>query len=327
MRVFVTGGTGFIGGHVVRQLRERGDEVVAWCATPTKGEELAALGASSSRATSPTRRRSRPAWRAATRDPRRRRLRGRDPQVRARAMYEANVVGTENVLGAALEARIAKVVYISTIGAFGNTHGEVVDETYEHPGNEFTSYYEETKYQAHEVAKRLIAEALPCVIVQPGGVYGPGDHSALGKQMNDFLDGRMPMLAVPRPRHEHGPRRGRRRRRPAGARQGRGRRVLRARRRDHDDARADRDRRATSAARSRPRERAHPADEGDDPVRAGGRQGDGPAAEPARADLLGRRGHLLGQPRQGGDRARLRAARPRTGPAQTLEAEGKLPAA
>jgi dihydroflavonol-4-reductase len=120
------------------------------------------------------------------------------PRSEHRAMYEANVLGAENVLRAALDAGIGKVVYISTIAAYGNTHGEVVDEGYEHPGRDFTSYYEETKFQAHQVAKRLMAEeGLPCVIVQPGGVYGPDDHSAVGKQMNDFLAGRMPMIAFP----------------------------------------------------------------------------------------------------------------------------------
>ena len=43
-------------------------------------------------------------------------------------------MGTENVLRAALEAKVPKVVYISTVGAFGNTRGQVVDESYEHPG-------------------------------------------------------------------------------------------------------------------------------------------------------------------------------------------------
>jgi dihydroflavonol-4-reductase len=113
-------------------------------------------------------------------------------------MYEANVLGTERVLRAALEAKTPKVVYVSTVGAFGNTHGEVVDESYEHPGTEFTSYYEQTKYEAHQIAKRLVAEErLPCVIVQPGGVYGPDDHSAIGTQIDQFLAGRMPMIAFP----------------------------------------------------------------------------------------------------------------------------------
>jgi dihydroflavonol-4-reductase len=113
-------------------------------------------------------------------------------------MYEANVLGTERVLRTALGERIPKVVSVSTAAAFGNTRGRVVDETYQHPGTDFTSYYEETKVEAHRIARRLIDdEGLPCVIVQPGGVYGPDDHSAVGTQMNQFLAGRMPLIAFP----------------------------------------------------------------------------------------------------------------------------------
>lgn len=112
-------------------------------------------------------------------------------------MREANVGGTERVLGAAKELGVPKVVYVSTVGVFGNTHGRVVDESYEHPAQEFTSAYEETKWEAHQVAKRLIAEGLPCVIVQPGGVYGPGDTSSVGQLLDQFLSGRMPLMPFP----------------------------------------------------------------------------------------------------------------------------------
>jgi dihydroflavonol-4-reductase len=199
MRVFVTGGTGFIGGHVVRRLRERGDEVRALVRSPDKGRALADLGCE----LVPGALSNKDAIGAA--------MQGCEaaihgaavyevgiPKSEHRAMYEANVIGTENVLRAALEAKLPKIVYISTVGAFGNTKGQVVDESYEHPGTNFTSYYEETKLQAHRLAKRLIAEeGLPCVIVQPGGVYGPQDHSAIGQQMNQFLAGRMPLIAFP----------------------------------------------------------------------------------------------------------------------------------
>jgi dihydroflavonol-4-reductase len=199
VKVFLTGGTGFIGGHVARRLRERGDDVRALARSADKGRALTGLGCEvitgdlSDKAAIATG------------------LEGAGaaihvaamyevgiPQSQHKAMYEANVVGTENVLRGALEAGTRKVVYVSTVGAFGNTRGQVVDESYEHPGTGFTSYYEQTKYQAHQIAKRLIAEeGLPCVIVQPGGVYGPDDHSEIGNQLNQFLAGRMPLLAFP----------------------------------------------------------------------------------------------------------------------------------
>ena len=199
MRVFLTGGTGFIGGHVVAKLRDRGDDVRALVRTPEKGAALAERGCELVPGTLADKRVIRET------------MQGCDtaihgaavyevgiPRSKRREMYEANVVGTENVLRAALEAELDRVVYISTVGAFGNTRGRVVDESYEHPGAEFTSYYEQTKHEAHRLAKRLIAEeGLRCVIVQPGGVYGPRDHSALGRQMNQFLAGRMPLLAFP----------------------------------------------------------------------------------------------------------------------------------
>jgi dihydroflavonol-4-reductase len=199
VKVFVTGGTGFIGGHVVRLLRERGDDVRALVRDPEKGQALADSGCELILGTVTDK--------AAILDG----MEGCDaaihgaaiyevgiPKSERQAMYEANVVGTETVLGAALEAGLGRIVYVSTIGAFGNTHGQVVDETYEHPGREFTSYYEETKHQAHEIAERFITEQdLPCVIVQPGGVYGPDDHSAIGKQLDDLADGKLPFLAFP----------------------------------------------------------------------------------------------------------------------------------
>ena len=198
MKVFVTGGTGFIGGHVVRKLRERGDEVVALVRNPAKGAALEELGCSLVAGTVD----DAEAIRAG--------MAGCDAVIHGAAVYEvgipkserepmrvANVVGTETVLGAALEAGIPKVVYVSTIAAFGNTRGKVVDEGYVHPKDSYTSYYEQTKVEAHEAAKKLIAQGLPCVIVQPGGVYGPKDHSAIGKQMSDFVRGRLPALAFP----------------------------------------------------------------------------------------------------------------------------------
>jgi nucleoside-diphosphate-sugar epimerase len=113
-------------------------------------------------------------------------------------MWEANVAGTEHVMSAALEAKVPRIVYVSTCGVFGNTHKKVVDETYEHPGREFTSYYEETKLEAHRIVKRMVAEqGLPAIVVQPGGVYGPGDTSQVADLLEQFFAGRLPLLPFP----------------------------------------------------------------------------------------------------------------------------------
>jgi len=198
MKVFVTGGTGFIGGEVVRQLRARGDEVACLVRSPEKAAKLSALGCELVAGDLGDA--------AAIRGG----MAGCDAVVHAAAMYEvgipakqhpamweANVAGTEHVLNAAREAGVAKLVYVSTVGIFGNTHRQVVDESYEHPGREFTSYYEETKLEAHRVAKRMIEDGLPGVIVQPGGVYGPDDTSQVADLLEQFFAGRLPLLPFP----------------------------------------------------------------------------------------------------------------------------------
>lgn len=198
MKVFVTGGTGFIGGEVVRQLRERGDEVACLVRSPEKGAKLTELGCELVAGDLGDERAIREG------------MGGCDAVVHAAAVYEvgipaserpamreANVGGTERVLSAALELQIPKVVYVSTVGVFGNTHGRIVDESYEHPTEEFTSAYEETKWEAHQAAKRLIGEGLPCVIVQPGGVYGPGDTSQVADLLEQFFAGKLPLMPFP----------------------------------------------------------------------------------------------------------------------------------
>ena len=55
-----------------------------------------------------------------------------------------------------------RVAYVSTIGIFGDTHGQEVDETYRRdPKDGFLSWYDETKFRAHEVAEAAIAGGRP----------------------------------------------------------------------------------------------------------------------------------------------------------------------
>jgi nucleoside-diphosphate-sugar epimerase len=197
MRVFLTGGTGFIGGEVARLLRERGDEVRALVRDPARADRLADIGCDLTQGDLSDQYLIRAG------------LEQSDALIHTAAVYEvgitpgrrqqmwqANVAGTETVLGAAVEAGVRKVVYVSTVGALGNTDGEVVDETHRNAGR-YTSYYEETKHRAHEVARRLIEQGLPAVIVMPGAVYGPGDTSQIGNVIHQFLSRRLPVIPFP----------------------------------------------------------------------------------------------------------------------------------
>ena len=111
------------------------------------------------------------------------------------AMYEANVDATQRVLDAAIAADVPRIVYISTVNVFGNTHGRIPDETYRRDLAEgFLSYYDETKYLAHVAAEARIEAGAPIVIVQPGTVYGANDHSGIGAQLKAAYDGTARMI-------------------------------------------------------------------------------------------------------------------------------------
>jgi nucleoside-diphosphate-sugar epimerase len=198
VRAFLTGGTGFIGGHVARKLRARGDEVVALVRSPDRAGALRELGCELVEGD------------LAATDAIRRGCEGADAAFHVGAVYEvgirkserpamhdANVGGTERVLDAAIDAGVRRIVYVSTVGVFGNTRGELVDESYRHPEDDFCSYYEETKLRAHQIAEDRIAKGAPVVIVQPGGVYGPNDHSEIGNMIEQTVKGKLPAKMFP----------------------------------------------------------------------------------------------------------------------------------
>ena len=189
MRVFVTGATGFVMGAVTRALRARGDAVTALVRAPSRAAALSALGCDllAGDVADPT---------DAVGD-----LRRCDALIhgaaiyeigvsaeRRRTMEETNVTGTRRMLEAAKAAGTPRIVYVSTIAAFGNTHGAIVAEGHR-PTSPPTSAYEDTKRRAHEIALDAARAGAPIVIVQPGQVYGPNDHSAVGANLRALADG------------------------------------------------------------------------------------------------------------------------------------------
>ena len=191
MKVFLTGATGFVMGAVARVLRARGDEVIALVRSPSRAGSLSALGCKlvAGDVEDPT---------AAMSE-----LRDCDALIhgaaiyeigvtaeRRRTMEETNVNGTRRMLDAARSAGTPRIVYVSTIAAFGNTHGKIVAEGHR-PTSTPTSAYEDTKRRAHEIALDATRDGAPIVIVQPGQVYGPNDHSSVGANFRAIADGRL----------------------------------------------------------------------------------------------------------------------------------------
>lgn len=114
---------------------------------------------------------------------------------RKREIYESNVTGTENVLKAAREAGVEKIVYTSSVATLGlPTDGSPGDEETPVSLKDMVGHYKRSKYLAEQVALQYAQAGLPVVIVNPSTPVGVADvkPTPTGKLIVDFLNGKMP---------------------------------------------------------------------------------------------------------------------------------------
>ena len=88
--------------------------------------------------------------------------------------YETNVVGTTNILKAAMEAHIKKVIYTSTLSVFGPALFEVPITEKQPRLVSYSNDYELTKAMSEEVIAKYVQKGLHCSILNVSRVYGPG---------------------------------------------------------------------------------------------------------------------------------------------------------
>jgi len=193
MDALVTGGTGFVGANVVRELLAEGATVRVLARPGGERRALAGLSVevvegdlldpgSLGRAVAGVN----TVFHVAADY----RLWVRDPAV----VFRTNVEGTRAMLAAAADAGAARIVYTSTVGALGLPRDG-------RPGTEETPVsladmvgpYKASKFLAEEVARELARAGAPVVIVNPSAPVGPWDvkPTPTGQMIVDFMRGRM----------------------------------------------------------------------------------------------------------------------------------------
>lgn len=172
-KYFITGSTGFIGMELTKQLIEEGAVIHLLVRNPLKADSLAAPGvsvfegditdyASVARAMKGCTHVFHLAAHA--------RSFSKDPK----DFDRINIDGTQNVLRAAFENKISKLVFTSTAGVFRTTnkHEDAIETSIK--PDKYVTEYARTKRQAEILCTDFSQKGLPIVTVYPTRVYGPG---------------------------------------------------------------------------------------------------------------------------------------------------------
>ncbi|MBE0525017.1 MAG: SDR family NAD(P)-dependent oxidoreductase, partial [Methanosarcinales archaeon] len=172
MKVFVTGGTGFTGGHLVRRLVKEGHDVGVLARKTSNTQLLEKHGVEIITGD------------ITDKDMVKKAVNGFDRVYHIAAMYregggisekpfwDVNVEGTKNMLEASVHANVDRFIHCSTGGVHGNISKPPANESYPYnPGD----VYQKSKLEGEKLALDYFARGLPGVVIRPTGIYGPGD--------------------------------------------------------------------------------------------------------------------------------------------------------
>lgn len=113
-----------------------------------------------------------------------------------RAFWRVNVEAFKNLLGAAAEAGVERVIYTSSFIALGPSADTAAGEGLENQGP-FSNEYEETKAEALAWLREEGFRRFPVVALMPGVIYGPGpatEGNLVGGMVEQYLAGKFPGL-------------------------------------------------------------------------------------------------------------------------------------
>jgi len=189
-KIFITGGTGFIGRKLALKLAEKGNEVVALIRSKSKAEALQHKNISfiegdlfNLEALAEGMKSCEEVYHLAA---------FASVWAKGDTFEQVNIIGTLNILDIAKKAGVEKIVVTSTAGVIGPAiDGPVNEETPRQVA--FFTDYESTKYESELKIKEYVANGQHVVIVNPTRVYGPGPlnvSNSVTKLIKQYIEGK-----------------------------------------------------------------------------------------------------------------------------------------
>jgi dihydroflavonol-4-reductase len=194
MQVFVTGGTGFIGAHLVRLLLQQGYTVKALVRSSSNLDNLRGLDVEVVQGdlNDPDLWQKMVGCQYLFHVAAHYSLWQKDREL----LYHHNVLGTHNVLTAARKAEIERTVYTSSVAAIGvGSSGQIVDETHQSPLDKLVGDYKKSKFLAEQEAMQAAVTGQEVVVVNPSSPIGALDikPTPTGDIILRFLRRQMPV--------------------------------------------------------------------------------------------------------------------------------------